>query len=164
VSGTIRLHVTSRAIGAVRGDGPEGAIECVGFESGVTAVRAARQGLATGRRTHSPIVVRKRVDRASPLLLQAVCTNDLLEARFDFLRPEAPSVSSAVFYTVTLFEARIVSVRQLVTEPAPAARSVGSTPMEELSLEFQRSGGPTSKRTPSSRTRPGTDGSLARVS
>jgi type VI protein secretion system component Hcp len=55
-----------------------------------------------------------------------------------FLRPEAPSVSSAVFYTVRIFQARIVSLRQLVTEPARRLDPSGRQPMEELSFEFHR--------------------------
>ena len=137
MSGTIQLHLTSNG-NALRGDGPDGAIECLGFDSGVTTTREARQGLVTGRRTYSPIVVRKRVDRASPLLLRALTENQAIEARFDFLRPEAPAVSSAVFYRVHIAEARLVSVRQYLAEPPPGARSVVSTPMEEVGFEFRR--------------------------
>ena len=137
MSGTIQLHVTSNG-NALRGDGPDGAIECLGFDSGVTTARESRQGLVTGRRTYATIIARKRVDRASPLLLRALTENQAIEARFDFLRPEAPAVSSAVFYTVRIVEARLVSVRQYLAEPAPGARTVVSTPMEEVGFEFRR--------------------------
>jgi len=56
--------------------GWEDASEVFGFDYKVEAPLDANQGMASGKRQHSPITVRKEVDSASPKLLQALCTNE----------------------------------------------------------------------------------------
>ena len=137
MSGPIRLHLTSGG-SAITGAGPDGAIECLGFDSSVTTARESRQGLASGRRMYSPVLVRKRIDRTSPLLLEALTGNHVLEARFDFLQPDAPAVAGSVYYTIELTAARIVSARTLVIEPPPGGRPLASAPVEEIGFDFHR--------------------------
>ncbi len=137
MSGVIRLYVTSNGT-PIPGDGPDGALECLGFDFSVSTARQSQTGLVAGRRVYAPVATRRRVDRASPLLLRALTENAAVEARFEFQRPNAPSVADAVFYSVRISEARIVAVRQFLTEPVPGGRTAAAALTEEISFEFGR--------------------------
>ena len=62
-------------------------IECLYFEDSVRTARETGSGRATGRRTYEPIVMRKRIDKSSPLLVKALCNNEVVEGIFKFFRP-----------------------------------------------------------------------------
>lgn len=57
----------------------QGKITVVGFTSGIVVPRDMTSGVATGARNHQPVVITKFFDRASPLLWQALATNEILE-------------------------------------------------------------------------------------
>lgn len=59
--------------------GSQGKITVVGFTSGILVPRDATSGVATGARNHQPVAITKFFDRASPLLWQALATNEILE-------------------------------------------------------------------------------------
>ncbi|MGY3538145.1 type VI secretion system secreted protein Hcp [Bradyrhizobium sp. USDA 4515] len=69
------------SIGQVaKGDaGKQGKITVVSFTSRIFLPRDATSGVATGARNHQPVVFTKFFDRASPLLWQALATNEVLE-------------------------------------------------------------------------------------
>jgi type VI protein secretion system component Hcp len=51
---------------------PAGAISVESFSWGASqTARETGSGMATGRRQHQPIVIMKRIDKASPMLMQA---------------------------------------------------------------------------------------------
>lgn len=54
-------------------------ITLVAFASGIIVPRDGTSGVATGARNHQPVTITKFFDRASPLLWQALATNELLE-------------------------------------------------------------------------------------
>lgn len=54
-------------------------ITVFGFASGIVVPRDMTSGIATGARNHQPVVFTKFFDRASPLLWQALATNEVLE-------------------------------------------------------------------------------------
>ncbi|MGY8683193.1 Hcp family type VI secretion system effector [Bradyrhizobium sp. UFLA05-153] len=54
-------------------------ITVVAFTSGIIVPRDMTSGVATGTRNHQPVVFTKFFDRASPLLWQALATNEVLE-------------------------------------------------------------------------------------
>lgn len=84
-------------------DGKKDTIECVYFESGLSAPRDAASGRATGHRQFKPIVIRKRIDRSSPELARALTANQCVEARFEFFRPSTSSSGSDdKFFVVTI--------------------------------------------------------------
>ena len=43
--------------------GRDGSIECLYFEDSVRTAREKGSGMATGRRTYNPIIIRKRIDK-----------------------------------------------------------------------------------------------------
>jgi type VI secretion system secreted protein Hcp len=84
-------------------DDRKGTIECFMFESGVTAPVDAGDGHPTGRRQFAPIKVRKRVDRATPRIAEALAKSLRVEASFMFFRPSTSlKGSDENFLTVTV--------------------------------------------------------------
>ncbi|XSC42410.1 type VI secretion system tube protein TssD [Bradyrhizobium sp. RDT10] len=59
--------------------GKQGKITVVAFTSGIIVPRDVTSGVATGARNHQPVLFTKFFDRASPLLWQALATNEVLE-------------------------------------------------------------------------------------
>lgn len=72
-----------------------------------------QDGRAQGHRIHYPIEIIKSIDRASPLLSSALCSNEQLTVTFQFYRynPSGDGTEEQ-FYTIVLEEANIVSIVQ----------------------------------------------------
>jgi type VI secretion system secreted protein Hcp len=72
-------------------------IEIIEFDFGLESPRDAASGLPTGKRQHKPIVIVREVDAASPLLWQALCTNEAFQlAELSFARPSGGGKSSSI--------------------------------------------------------------------
>lgn len=117
--------------------GRDGSIECVYFEHGVASAREAGSGMAVGRRQYRPIRIRKRIDRSSPLLMQALCRNESIEGEFYFYRP-APSGDGQTeqFYTITIERGYIESIHQVSDNALQPALST-TPPMEDVTFVFR---------------------------
>ena len=137
----IALFLTANGV-TIQGDSTqamtEDAIECVSFLSSVSAATRTGTGMATGRRTHEGISIRKAIDRATPLLAKALCNNEMIEATFRFFRPNPiGDGTTEQFFTVEIDKARLTSI-QLVSpdgysnHDAPAA--VG--PFEDVQIVY----------------------------
>jgi type VI secretion system secreted protein Hcp len=117
-------------------EGREGSIECSYFEGDVVTAREQGSGLSTGRRAFKPLVIRKAIDKSSPLLLKALSKNQTVDGVFKFYRPN-PSGDGTTeqFYTVEFKNGRVAAVKQMVqfTE-AGSDRDV--PPMEEVQFVF----------------------------
>lgn len=102
----LKLYIDKKAIegeSTQQADERKGTIECVSFESGVSAPVDAGCGHHTGRRQYAPIVIRKRVDRSTPRLAEALAKSLRVEASFLFYRPSTHhSGSDEQFLTVTV--------------------------------------------------------------
>jgi type VI secretion system secreted protein Hcp len=86
-------------------------IEIIAFSAGAESPRDAASGQASGKRQHKPIVITKEIDEASPQLLQAVTTNELLkEVVIQSVRPD-PKGKGQVYQTITLTNAAIAKVK-----------------------------------------------------
>lgn len=116
--------------------GREGSIECLSFVDSVRTARERGSGMATGRRTFEPIVIRKRIDKSSPLLARSLCNNEVIEAAFKFFRP-APSGDGTTeqFFTVEISGGRISSIRRVSPDAIDPA-SAAEPPTEEVSMVF----------------------------
>jgi type VI secretion system secreted protein Hcp len=116
--------------------GRENSIECVFFQSSVITARERGSGMATGRRQHEPILIRKRLDKSTPLILKALRTNQEIEAIFKFFRPNPTGDGTTEqFYTVTLKKGRIASVKQFVPDCLEPASS-SAPPQETVEFVF----------------------------
>lgn len=118
--------------------GRENSIECSSFDYGVISPREASSGQLTGRRQHSAVVVHKRFDMSTPLLLKALCENDKVEsAEFRFFRPALGGEGSEEhFFTVKLQEGYISGVEHK-SEDALMAGELAPPPMEKVTFFFK---------------------------
>jgi type VI secretion system secreted protein Hcp len=120
--------------------GRENSIECVYYEQSVITAREAGSGLATGRRQYPPLMIRKRIDKSSPLLMKALVENTAIEATFKFYRPNPNGDGTTEqFYTVGIKQGRIASIKQFVPDAMQPATST-EPPMEEVSFVFHTIG------------------------
>ncbi|MBL8602143.1 MAG: type VI secretion system tube protein Hcp [Myxococcales bacterium] len=116
--------------------GRENSIECVYFEQGVVTARESGSGMATGRRQYNPLLIRKRIDKASPLLSKALCDNQVIDATFKFFRPNPTGDGTTEqFFTIAFKKGRINSQKQFVPDTIVPATST-EPPLEELTFVF----------------------------
>jgi type VI secretion system secreted protein Hcp len=116
--------------------GRENSIECVSWQQSVKTAREAGSAVATGRRQYDPVIISKRIDKSSPLLMKALTENATLEAKFLFFRPNpAGDGTTEQFYTVELKDARVSAIKQWSPDSLqPAAEAI--PPLEEIQLVF----------------------------
>ena len=111
-------------------------IECTYYESGIKTAREAGSCMATGRRQYEPLLIRKRIDKASPLLAKALCENQVVDGTLKFFRPNPTGDGTTEqFYTVAFKKGRIASMKQIVPDTIVPATST-EPPMEELTFVF----------------------------
>lgn len=71
------IEITGERQGEFQGsDGPM--MEIISFSHEIVSPRDAASGLPTGRRQHKPITITKEIDKASPLIFQALVDNENL--------------------------------------------------------------------------------------
>lgn len=136
---TVHLWIRGESVGEIRGDSTitsmnrEGTIEAFKLESRVKIPIESGSGSAVGERSYSPITITKRIDRSSPILHQALCTNDPLEVTIRFYRPNpAGDGTTEQFYTIRLRQARISSIKTV----SPNVLTEEGPPFEEVSIVF----------------------------
>ena len=137
------VHLYLKASGAeIKGDstqtslGREGSIECVYYEQAVKTARESGSALATGRRQYEPLLIRKRIDKSTPLLAKALCNNQVIEGKFKFFRPNPNGDGTTEqFFTVEIKQGRISSQKQIVPDTIVPATST-EPPLEEVTFVF----------------------------
>ena len=83
--------------------GPRDGIEIVDYSQPV-AVPFSDTGV-TGTRSYKPITFRKRIDRASPLIAQALAQNQVVDADFRFFRERKETGEVSEFFRVAVTRA-----------------------------------------------------------
>ena len=113
-------------------------IECSSFKYMLVSPREGSTGRLTGKRQHKPVKITKRVDQTTPLLLKALCKNEMCdEANFMFYRPSVDTGGAEEkYYTVKLENGYVSGVSQL-SEDAIMAGESAPPMMEEVSFVFQ---------------------------
>lgn len=137
------VHLYLKANGAdIKGEstqhslGREGSIECVYYEQAIKTAREAGSGMATGRRQYEPLLIRKRIDKSSPLIAKALVENQVIDANFKFFRPNPTGDGTTEqFYAVHIKQGRIASQKQIVPDTIVPATST-EPPLEEVSFVF----------------------------
>jgi len=105
-AGGVRLFIQSNGTN-IEGELADGSIAAFDVEFlGQTELGSG--GLPTGRRTYEPIRIRKRIDRASPLLARSFARNEVVQADLRFFR-EGPGGEPVNYFTIRLTQARITS-------------------------------------------------------
>ncbi len=97
--------------GSVSQKGREGSIMIIAASHEIVSPRDPASGLPTGKRQHKPFIVTKEVDRSSPLLYQALSTNENLpECLIQFWQPTQPTGQERQHYSIKLINANIASI------------------------------------------------------
>jgi type VI secretion system secreted protein Hcp len=138
------VHLYLKANGAeIQGEstqaslGRENSIECVTYDQLLKTLRALRAGIATGRRQYEPLLIRKRIDKSSPLISKALVRNEVIEGVFKFFRPSPTGDGTTEqFYTVAIRQGRVASQRQYLPDTLDLA-TAGLPPLEEVAFVFR---------------------------
>ena len=118
--------------------GRENSIECLSFAQRVATASDPSTGRMAGRRQYDPIVIVKRIDKSSPLLVKGLAQNQVATAVFRFFRPnQTGDGTMEQFYTIEIKEARIASVKGYVIDTL-SADGAARPPLEEVSFVFNR--------------------------
>jgi type VI secretion system secreted protein Hcp len=101
--------------GSVTQKGREGKIMVIAASHEIVSPRDAASGLPTGKRQHKPIFITKEIDKASPLLHQALSNNETItewELQFWAAQMKAAAGTGAEVqtYTIKLTNASIASI------------------------------------------------------
>jgi len=111
--GYVAFHGTEQ--GTFKGGSPHhhDGIEALGFAFGVETPVDSNTGQASGKRQHKPIKIIKEFSAASPQILQACVTNEILQTvSFQFTEATGDG-RETVYPKIDLTNATIVSVTRL---------------------------------------------------
>jgi type VI secretion system secreted protein Hcp len=101
--------------GSVTQKGRENKIMIIAVSHEIVSPRDPASGLPTGKRMHKPYVITKELDKATPLLYNALVNNENIpEWELQFWTPQLKAVSGVgtevQHYTVKLTNANIASI------------------------------------------------------
>ncbi len=113
-------------------DGRKDTIECLYLESGVSAQQQAGKGQGSGKRNYAPILIRKKIDKSTPLITKALCGNETIKATFKFYRPHPVKGELQQFFTIDISDARVAS--QDLVVPDETRGGAGVEPMETITF------------------------------
>ncbi len=144
------IRITGQKQGSFKGESPRNAdnhqwIEVFAFSMGVESPRDPSSGQVTGRRQYQPVTFVKAWGAASPQILTACATNEVLtQVVFQFIKTNENG-EEYVFQTVTLTNAAISQVFRFVGDPEAnhTPKSIPSGPtdtneLERVSFTFQK--------------------------
>ena len=140
---TVHMKIEGRTQGMISEkcstrEGREDTIHVLRSEHAISIPKDSQDGRVRGYRTHTPLRVRKEIDRSSPMLAQALVTNELLTVTLYFYRfaPDGAGVEEQ-FYTITLEDANITSYKGELpfTLDDDTARF---PPMETIEIAFKK--------------------------
>ena len=116
--------------------GRKDSIECVYFEQAIKTAREAGSGMASGRRQYDPLLIRKRIDKSSPLIFKALTENQKIDGVFKFFRPNPTGDGTTEqFFTIEIKDGRIASYKNYVPDTIEPASST-EPPLEEIQFVF----------------------------
>jgi type VI secretion system secreted protein Hcp len=101
--------------GSIAQKGREDSIGVIAVSHSIISPRDVQSGLPTGQRMHKPFVVTKELDKSSPLLYNALCTNEnMTECVLKFWTPQIKATTGVgqevQHYTIKLTNANIASI------------------------------------------------------
>ncbi len=123
--------------GSVTQKGREDSIMVVAFNHEVLSPRDPASGLPTGQRQHKALTITKEIDRATPLLMNVLVTNENLKTfELRFWRPSS-SGKEKQFFTIKLWNANISDIRmEMLNNMYP--ENVRQTEREQVSFTYQK--------------------------
>src|SRR2546423_14339596 len=101
--------------GSVTQKGREGKIMVIAVSHEIISPRDPQSGLPTGKRMHKPFVITKELDKSSPLLYNALTSNEKITSfKLEFYAPQVNGVGGAgqenEHVTVGLSDSTIASI------------------------------------------------------
>jgi type VI secretion system secreted protein Hcp len=134
------LTITGEEQGLMEGscelDGREGTILVQAFDH-VVEIPTDDRGVASGRRVHRPMKITKEIDKSTPMLYQALCTNELLtEATLDWYRLDGTG-EHELYYSVFMQNAFVTRIRPWVPNVLDRS-SEGLGHMEDVSITYEK--------------------------
>lgn len=116
--------------------GRQNSIKSQYFQSKV-AKPVDSSGQVTGQRRYEPIVMRKAIDKSTPLLLKGLVQNEVADAVFKFYRPNpSGDGTEEQYYTVEIKQGRILSVNQYAPQANDGGAGGPVPEMEEVTFTF----------------------------
>jgi type VI secretion system secreted protein Hcp len=141
---TVHLYLKINGA-AVKGEstqsslGRQDSIECIYYEHSIgsaSIAAGANREVARGAPRYNPIVIRKRIDKSSPLLIKAISDNQPVEGIFKFFRPNPTGDGTTQqFYTVRFEGGHVDSIKQYVPDTIDPA-TASDPPMEEVTFSY----------------------------
>jgi type VI secretion system secreted protein Hcp len=139
---TIRGQKQGTITGSVTQKGHESSILIHSFSHEIDSPRDPASGLPTGKRMHKPVYFLKEVDKSSPLLWNALTSNEnLTSVEIQFWAPGVAAAGGVAtdkqIYTVSLTNASIASMLQSMpsnVDPSTAKLTL----QEEITLTYQK--------------------------
>jgi len=109
------LRLTGETQGEIKGSvtqaGREDSIMVIACNHEVISPRDRASGLPTGKRQHTALVITKEIDKASPLLMNALVNNERIrDLELRFWQP-SPTGKEFQFYTIQLVNASIAGIQ-----------------------------------------------------
>lgn len=115
------------------GETVQNAIECVSFEQLLSTSYDPRVSRAPAPPSFGPVRILKEIDKATPVLAQALTSTSPAEAVFHFFRQSASGAGTKEFYRVTLENARVARLESAVRE-----RENDELPREAVDFVFSK--------------------------
>ena len=128
---------TEESVGNVHQAGHENEILVQSFSHEVTIPRDPQSGQPTGKRVHKPLRVSKRFDKASPLILTALTTGEVLTSCTLKLFRTSTAGAQEHYYTIDLEDAVIVHVHMTMADCQDPAME-HSTHMEDVYFTYRK--------------------------
>jgi type VI secretion system secreted protein Hcp len=133
-SGDIAGESTVQSIGGVD---VSKMIECEGYGEGVKTAQDPGSHTPTGTRIYDPILIRKWVDKASPMIANSLVKTEQMEGEFYFFRPSAEGEHMEHFFSVKFTNARISAIRRFLPDPINEdVSATGKPALEDVSIVF----------------------------
>jgi type VI secretion system secreted protein Hcp len=117
-------------------EGKEGSSMILQFSHEVQMPRDPQSGQAMGSRTHKPVRLVKRIDKASPMLYQALTTAAPLKVTLKWYRHNADEGGEQHYFTTVLENANIVEVKEWFPMTLDSSKSDYSH-MEDVAICYQ---------------------------
>ena len=111
---TVKGQKQGQIKGGVTQKGREAWIAVYAFHHEIISPRDSASGLPTGKRQHKPITITKEIDKSTPLLFQALVSNEnLTEVIIRFYAPDNKGTGvEKLVYTIKLTNATIGSIAE----------------------------------------------------
>ncbi len=134
------LTITGEEQGPIEGscelEDREGTILVQAFDH-VVEIPTDERGVASGRRAHRPMTITQEIDKSTPMLFQALCTNELLtEVRLDWYRYDGAGMHE-LYFSMTMQNGFITRIRPWFPNVLDKGNE-GLKHMEDISIAYEK--------------------------